>query len=62
MAPRIDSLQKMKAQLPAIRKQLKTDPAYFKKVYMHTFDLSKAPGARTLPLDTGVCHQTSPER
>lgn len=53
LTTRIDSLDKMKSHLPTIRKQLKSDPAYFKKVYMHTFDLSKAPGARTLVLDTG---------
>lgn len=49
----IDSVAKMKAALPHLRKKLNTDAAYFKKVYMHTFDLSKAEGARVLALDTG---------
>ena len=43
----------MKNALPGIRKRLVTDPVYFKRVYMHTFDLAKASGARTLALDTG---------
>lgn len=43
----------MKNRLPGLRKQLNSDPAYFKKVYMHTFDLAKAPGSRTLALDSG---------
>ena len=50
----IDSIGGMKNRLPAIRKQLNSDPAYFKKVYMHTFDLAKAVGARTLALDSGT--------
>ncbi|KAK4685586.1 hypothetical protein P7C73_g4561, partial [Tremellales sp. Uapishka_1] len=54
MGPSIESLADMKAQLPALRTKLNSDPAYFKKVYMHTFDLSKADGARTLMLDTGI--------
>jgi DCN1-like protein 1/2 len=49
----IDSLEGMKNALPGLRRQLNTDPVYFKKVYMHTFDLAKAPGARTLTFDTG---------
>lgn len=43
----------MKKALPGIRKKLNTDPVYFKRVYMHTFDLAKKEGARTLALDTG---------
>ena len=48
----------MKAQLPTLRSKLKTDPKYFKKVYMHTFDLIKPAGSRILPLDTGACYFT----
>jgi DCN1-like protein 1/2 len=43
----------MKAQLPELRRKLNSDPEYFKKVYQHVFDLSKAPGARTLVLEQG---------
>lgn len=49
----IDSLASMKARLPELRRKLNADPAYFKKVYLHTFDLCKAPGARVMDLDTG---------
>lgn len=49
----IDSIEGMKNALPGIRKKLNTDPVYFKRVYMHTFDLAKKEGARTLALDTG---------
>lgn len=45
----------MKSRLPTLRTQLNTDPAYFKKVYLHTFDLIKTPGSRVLQLDTGAC-------
>lgn len=49
----VDSIEKMKAQLPKLRKKLNSDPGYFKKVYGHVFTLSLAPGARTLALDQG---------
>lgn len=54
----IDSLAKMKSALPGLRKKLNSNPAYFKKVYMHTFDLCKAPGARSLTLETGKLART----
>lgn len=49
----VDSLAGMKNALPGLRKRLNSDPVYFKQVYMHTFDLAKPEGARTLPIDTG---------
>lgn len=42
----------MKSRLPSLRKELNSDPTYFKKVYMHTFELVKPAGSRTLALDT----------
>ncbi|EKC98435.1 hypothetical protein A1Q2_07449 [Trichosporon asahii var. asahii CBS 8904] len=54
------SLAKMKAALPGLRKKLNSNPAYFKKVYMHTFDLCKAPGARSLTLETGRLFKLPP--
>jgi hypothetical protein len=51
----VDSVAGMKATLPGLKSKLYSDPAYFKKVYMHTFDLAKAAGARTLALETGRC-------
>lgn len=52
----VDSLAGMKNALPGLRKRLNTDPVYFKQVYMHTFDLAKPEGARTLPIDSGELH------
>ncbi|TXT15898.1 hypothetical protein VHUM_00401 [Vanrija humicola] len=52
--PAINSVASMKAALPKLRKKLNADPVYFKKVYMHTFDLCKAPGARVLALETAI--------
>ena len=49
----VNSIEGMKNALPGLRRKLNTDPVYFKKVYMHTFDLAKAAGARTLAFDTG---------
>jgi DCN1-like protein 1/2 len=50
----IDSIDKMKGALPYLRRKLNSDPVYFKKVYMHTFELSKASGARVIDMDTGM--------
>lgn len=54
MPGNIDSIIGMKNRLPGLRNQLNSDPAYFKKVYMHTFDLAKAQGSRTLALDSAL--------
>lgn len=53
---RVDSLESMKSQLPALRKKLVSDPEYFKRVYTHTFSLSLQPGARTLELEPAVAY------
>nr|XP_019008888.1 defective in Cullin neddylation protein 1 [Kwoniella pini CBS 10737]OCF47669.1 defective in Cullin neddylation protein 1 [Kwoniella pini CBS 10737] len=52
----IDSLASLKSYLPTLRKKLNTDPAYFKKVYMHVFTLAKGQdfGARTLQLEMAI--------
>ncbi|RSH79120.1 Scaffold-type E3 ligase [Apiotrichum porosum] len=50
----INSIAKMKAALPTLRTKLNSNAEYFKKVYMHTFDLCKAPGARVLALETAI--------
>jgi hypothetical protein len=56
----VNSIEGMKNALPGLRRKLNTDPVYFKKVYMHTFDLAKAAGARTLAFDTGESDLLSP--
>ncbi|GLB44479.1 putative neddylation of cullins play an essential role in the regulation of SCF-type complexes activity [Lyophyllum shimeji] len=47
-----DSIAAMKAILPQLRNRLATDPAYFQKVYKHTFDFARAEGQRSLAIDT----------
>jgi DCN1-like protein 1/2 len=44
----------MKAALPGLRSKLSSNPEYFKKVYMHTFDLCKQPGGRVMAIDTAL--------
>ncbi|GHJ90298.1 hypothetical protein NliqN6_6700 [Naganishia liquefaciens] len=57
ISPQVDSIESMKAQLPALRKRLVQDPEYFKKVYTHTFSLSLLQaGARSLELDTAITY------
>ena len=48
----------MSKALPKLRKNVYSDPAYFKKVYMHSFDIAKAEGSRTLGLDEGESFAT----
>lgn len=38
----------MKSVLTRLRKQLASDPAYFQKVYNHTFDFARTEGQRSL--------------
>lgn len=58
----IDSLDKMKAALPALRKKMKQDPDYFKKPYLLAFEFSKAGGARTIAVDAGESPDTNDAR
>jgi DCN1-like protein 1/2 len=44
----------MKAHLPTLRRKLVSDPAYFKKVYTHVFDLIKNLGAKVIGVDVGM--------
>lgn len=43
-----DSVPAMKAAVGRLRDKLGSDPAYFLKVYSHTFDFARAPGQRSL--------------
>jgi DCN1-like protein 1/2 len=45
---RVDSVDGLKARLPALRQRLRAEPAYFAKVYQHTFDFARAEGQRSL--------------
>ncbi|KAJ7493495.1 Cullin binding-domain-containing protein [Mycena latifolia] len=47
-----DTLPAMKAALGRLRTKLGQDPAYFQKVYNHTFDFARVEGARSIAIDT----------
>ncbi|KAF8064336.1 potentiating neddylation domain-containing protein [Lyophyllum atratum] len=47
-----DSISAMTAILPELRHKLSADPAYFRKVYKHTFDFARSEGQRSLATDT----------
>ncbi|KJA24926.1 hypothetical protein HYPSUDRAFT_200185 [Hypholoma sublateritium FD-334 SS-4] len=49
-----DTLPAMQTALERLRDQLATDPAYFAKVYTHTFDFARAEGQRSLGLETAI--------
>ncbi|KAF8181056.1 Cullin binding-domain-containing protein [Pholiota molesta] len=49
-----DSITNMKKAIPSLRDRLASDPAYFQKVYNHTFDFARAEGQRSLGLDTAI--------
>ncbi|KAJ3196974.1 DCN1-like protein 2 [Irineochytrium annulatum] len=48
-----DTLPKMKAAIPKIRKEI-DDPAKFKEVYQYAFNFAKQEGQRSLVLETAV--------
>ncbi|KAJ6465690.1 defective in Cullin neddylation protein 1 [Mycena sanguinolenta] len=47
-----DALPAMKTALPRLRTKLGQDPAYFQKVYNHTFEFAKQQGQRSIAIDT----------
>ncbi|KAJ3881426.1 defective in Cullin neddylation protein 1, partial [Lentinula edodes] len=47
-----DSLPAMKNAVARFGHQLSTDSAYFRKVYLYTFDLGRTDGARSLAMET----------
>jgi hypothetical protein len=49
----VDSIEKLKAKLPALRQEL-ADEAKFKQVYEYCFDFSKELNQKSLPLETAV--------
>ncbi|KIY68470.1 defective in Cullin neddylation protein 1 [Cylindrobasidium torrendii FP15055 ss-10] len=51
---RCDSLEGIRSVLPRIRAKLHSDPAYFKKVYNHTFDFGRNEGQRSLAMDSAL--------
>jgi len=51
---RADSMSKQKAAATTLRKRLSTDPEYFKSVYRHSFLLARAPGQKSVALDSAI--------
>ncbi|KAF9074381.1 defective in Cullin neddylation protein 1 [Rhodocollybia butyracea] len=47
-----DSLPGMKTAVARFGEQLSSDPAYFRKVYLYTFDLGRTEGARSLAMES----------
>jgi len=52
--PIADTVEAMKSALDKLRERTASDPVYFTKVYNHTFDYVRVPGARSLGLDTAI--------
>jgi len=47
-----DNITAMKAAIGRMRTKLASDPVYFQKVYVHTFDFARAAGQRSLPIES----------
>jgi len=47
-----DNVSAMQSVLPRLRSKLGTDSAYFRQVYLHTFDFARAEGQRSLASET----------
>lgn len=46
-----DSLPTIKSALPGLRTRLASDAAFFRQVYLHTFEFAKATGQRSIPME-----------
>ena len=44
----------MKATIPRLRKKLGSDPDYFRRVYLYTFEFARAEGQRSLGLELAL--------
>lgn len=50
----LDTIAKQSAHAAALRKRLPTDGPYFKKVYRYSFNLAKAPGQKSVPMESAL--------
>ncbi|KAI0297872.1 defective in Cullin neddylation protein 1 [Multifurca ochricompacta] len=50
----VDSLEGMKGALPRLRKKLGSDPDYFRRVYLYTFDFARSEGQRSLGIEIAL--------
>ena len=44
----------MKAAIPRLRKKLGSDPEYFRRVYIYTFDFARSEGQRSVAIDIAL--------
>ncbi|CUS14429.1 unnamed protein product [Tuber aestivum] len=49
-----DTLDKMRARVPALRISFTNDEATFKKVYLFTYNFARSPNQRSLQMDTAI--------
>ncbi|KAF8465310.1 Cullin binding-domain-containing protein [Kalaharituber pfeilii] len=49
-----DTIEKMRAQVPDLRRSLAHDDAVFKRVYLYTYTFGLPTGQKSLPLDTAI--------
>jgi DCN1-like protein 1/2 len=49
-----ESIDRIRAQVPALRESLHTDDEVFKRVYMFTFAFARSPGQKSLPLEVAL--------
>jgi DCN1-like protein 1/2 len=50
----VESFEGMKATIPRLRKKLGSDPVYFRRVYIYTFEFARAEGQRSLGLELAL--------
>jgi DCN1-like protein 1/2 len=50
----VDSFEGMKAVIPRLRKKLGSDPEYFRRVYLYTFEFARSEGQRSLGIDIAL--------
>ena len=49
-----DTLSKQQSLIPQFRRHLSTSPDFFKRTYKHTFLIARAPGQKSVQLDTAI--------
>ncbi|KAH8988344.1 Cullin binding-domain-containing protein [Lactarius akahatsu] len=50
----VESFEGMKGTIPRLRKRLGSDPVYFRRVYLYTFEFARAEGQRSLGLELAL--------
>ena len=51
-----DTIDKLRAKLPSLEKEISSDPARFKDFYLFTFVYGKDPGQKSLDLDAAIAY------